>query len=54
MFFQVVAGHHYGHEVDWWAIGIVMYEMMLGLYDHSVFIQPKLYPEYLSNEANLY
>jgi len=23
-------GSFYAHEVDWWAIGVVMYEMMMG------------------------
>jgi serine/threonine protein kinase len=46
-----VATHKYGREVDWWSVGIVMYEMMLGFYDGSVFIQPTQYPEYLSKEA---
>jgi serine/threonine protein kinase len=51
MFFQVVDGHQYGCEVDWWSVGLVMYEMMLGLYRHKVFIHPRGYPSYVTKDA---
>jgi serine/threonine protein kinase len=46
MFFQVLDGHPYGREVDWWAVGIVMYEMMVGLDQ-----RPGRYPSYLTKDA---
>jgi serine/threonine protein kinase len=26
----MVQGKHYGHEVDWWALGVMMYQMLTG------------------------
>ena len=28
---MVRAGKMYGHSVDWWALGVVMFEMMSGV-----------------------
>jgi protein kinase A len=57
----MLQGFRYGQEVDWWALGIVMYEMMA---DHHPFSFPKgpplvekilkntvLYPQRLSWSA---
>jgi serine/threonine protein kinase len=46
MFFQVSDGHPYGREVGWWAVGIVMYEMMAGLNK-----RPGRYPWFLTKDA---
>uniref|UniRef100_A0AC35TYI4 Protein kinase C n=1 Tax=Rhabditophanes sp. KR3021 TaxID=114890 RepID=A0AC35TYI4_9BILA len=27
---EILAGHNYGFSVDWWALGVLMYEMMAG------------------------
>jgi serine/threonine protein kinase len=51
MFFQIQNRYQYGREVDWWSVGLVMYNMMLGMYHYSVFVHPVLYPPYLSQEA---
>jgi hypothetical protein len=31
MFLQVVEGCPYGHEVDWYSVGIIMMDMMMGV-----------------------
>jgi hypothetical protein len=46
MFFQVLAGCRYGREVDWWAVGLIMCDMMVGLDQH-----PRRYPSYLTKDA---
>ena len=28
--FQIISGRPYGVSVDWWALGVLMYEMMCG------------------------
>jgi hypothetical protein len=29
MFWQVLEDNDYGRAVDWWGVGVVMYEMMV-------------------------
>jgi hypothetical protein len=47
IFFQVVDRHQYGCEVDWWCVGLIMCDMMVGLNRHH----PKRYPSYLTKDA---
>ena len=28
---EVIHGHRHGKEVDWWALGVVLYEMVVGI-----------------------
>jgi len=57
----MLRGFKYGPEVDWWALGIVMYEMMVGQhpfqlpkrcpYHEKILKNPVAYPQRLSVSA---
>jgi hypothetical protein len=51
MVFQDVRCYQYGPEGDWWSVGHVMYDMMMGLYPCEVFLHPLRYPTYLTQDA---
>ena len=36
----MLLGFKYGHTVDWWALGIVMYEMMVGVHPFKLLETP--------------
>lgn len=59
--FQILQEQEYGASVDWWALGVLMYEMMAGqppfeadneddLFE-SILHDDVLYPVWLSKEA---
>ena len=61
IFFQILQELDYGASVDWWALGVLMYEMMAGqppfeadneddLFE-SILHDDVLYPVWLSKEA---
>ena len=61
LFFQILQELDYGASVDWWALGVLMYEMMAGqppfeadneddLFE-SILHDDVLYPVWLSKEA---
>ena len=60
--FQILEEKEYGPSVDWWALGVLMYEMMAGqppfeadneeeLFE-AILHDEVLYPVWLSREAN--
>ena len=59
----MVKGLPYGHGVDWWALGIMIYVMLTGTYpfydtddhklDEKIKNQEVTYPEGISKEAKL-
>ena len=60
--FQILDEKEYGASVDWWALGVLMYEMMAGqppfeadneeeLFE-AILHDEVLYPVWLSREAN--
>ena len=59
---QILREEDYGSSVDWWALGVLMYEMMAGqppfeadnedeLFE-AILHDEVLYPVWLSREAN--
>ena len=61
-FLQILEEKDYGASVDWWALGVLMYEMMAGqppfeadnedeLFE-AILHDEVLYPVWLSREAN--
>lgn len=62
MYTQILEERDYGASVDWWALGVLMYEMMAGqppfeadnedeLFE-AILHDEVLYPVWLSREAN--
>ncbi len=45
----MLLGFGYGPEVDWWALGIVMYRMMAGHHPFSIPKEPPLTEKILKN-----
>ncbi|XP_044588157.1 RAC-gamma serine/threonine-protein kinase-like isoform X1 [Cotesia glomerata] len=58
---EVLEDNDYGRAVDWWGVGVVMYEMMLGrlpFYNHDheklftlILLEEVKFPRFVSNEA---
>lgn len=58
---EVLEDNDYGRAVDWWAVGVVMYEMMCGRLpfyneDHDrlfqiIILETVRFPKRISNEA---
>ena len=61
IYFQVLEDNDYGRSVDWWGLGVVMYEMMCGRLpfynrDHDILFELILmddlrFPQGLSRDA---
>jgi len=49
---QIIEGHLYGPEVDWWSVGCVMDDMLLGRgHDVDVLLHPERYQVCVSQDA---
>ena len=46
---QVLKGGQYGYSVDWWALGVLLYEMLCGRSPFNVDNQPTDNPEESEN-----
>jgi len=52
MFVQIFEDTVYGPEVDWWSVGCVIYDMVMGKRNRrKVLVRPKQYPSYLTQDA---
>ena len=49
MIVQVLKGGQYGYSVDWWALGVLLYEMLCGRSPFNVDNQPTDNPEESEN-----
>ena len=48
---EIRQGRLYGPEVDWWSVGCVMFDMMLGKCRLEDLFHPERYPLYLTKDA---
>jgi len=48
---EIHQGCLYGPEVDWWSVGCVMFDMMLGKCRSEDLFYPERYPLYLTKDA---
>jgi serine/threonine protein kinase len=48
---EIHQGRVYGPEVDWWSLGCVMFDTMLGMCRSEDLFHPERYPLYLAKDA---
>ncbi len=48
---EIISEHDYGHPVDWWGLGIVLYEMMVGIHPFINRNQDQMYENIVDEEV---